>query len=575
MIQLGMITILLVSFLLVMRCGEGKKGVVCPTWTHPNTSGSPYKCVCGVDIDDVIICYGDATVQIRENFCVFFSESTLIGSCPYSSGGILPQNVSTLDHDGTICSTLLHRKGRLCGECEDNYSLPVYSYSYGCVKCDPRDFKYYGWIKFITAALLPLTIFYILVIIFRVSVNSSSLNGFVLVSQLVAIPPMIRYIYDGNQINPSFYVSYFTQFIVDLGIAVYAVWNLDFFRSFYKPICPHPNMTYPQVAILDYAIAVYPLLLIFITFILVKLHDNFMFVVKIWRPFNRCFALFRKQWNVHSSLVNALATFITLSYIKILNVSFELLLPSRIYNEEGQQVNMVLLYYNGTIDMTSRAYFPYLMLALIMLLTFNILPLVLLTVYPFRCFQVLLSKCFSLRYKLALQIFMDAFHGCYKHTPRDYRHFASLYFALRFFNLLVYSIFYEKVYFPTASLLLVFTLALIAKFRPYKEKKSNTVDVVMMFTLISAYTAIVLNYLHADQWYPKWVNRAIRSVPLLIPPSYIIFLVLAQIYPKLLHCFITSKAFVAESIDKIKIKKKLKEQALFNYGGVNYHTMLS
>ena len=42
-----------------------------------------------------------------------------------------------------------------------------------------------------------------------------------------------------------------------------------------------------------------------------------------------------------------LATYITLSYIKILNVSFELLLPSCIYNEEGQHVNVALLYYNG------------------------------------------------------------------------------------------------------------------------------------------------------------------------------------------------------------------------------------
>ena len=137
---------------------------------------------------------------------------------------------------------------------------------------------------------------------FRISVNSSSLNGFILVSQLTAIPPIIRIVYDGNQVNPYFDASYSTQIFVDLGIAVYAAWNLDFFQSFYKPICLHPNMTYPQVAILDYAIGVYPLLLIFITFILVKLHDNLvMFVVKIWRPFNRCFALFRKQWNVHSS----------------------------------------------------------------------------------------------------------------------------------------------------------------------------------------------------------------------------------------------------------------------------------
>ena len=162
------------------------------------------------------------------------------------------------------------------------------------------------------------TTFYVFVIMFRISATSSALNGFILVSQIVATPAVINNIYSSNQKNPCFQVKYSTQFVVDLGIAIYSVWNLDFFRSFHKPICLQPDLTYPQALLLDYAIALYPMLLIFITFIFVKLHDNFQFVVWLWRPFHRCLFHFRKQWSIHSSLVNALATFITLSYIKIL-----------------------------------------------------------------------------------------------------------------------------------------------------------------------------------------------------------------------------------------------------------------
>ena len=90
-----------------------------------------------------------------------------------------------------------------------------------------------AWVHYCYLPLL--TIFYILVIMFRISVNSSSLNGFILVSQLTAIPPMIRIVYDGNQVNPYFDVSYSTQLFVDLGIEVYAVWNLDFFQNFINP----------------------------------------------------------------------------------------------------------------------------------------------------------------------------------------------------------------------------------------------------------------------------------------------------------------------------------------------------
>ena len=559
------ILLILNSLLVTASCGDSERGESCPTWTHPNTSDSHNECVCGANITQIVNCNRETlTVQIKENSCMFFSNiwnSTLIGSCPYGSGGTLPKNVSTIKQDGALCSSRFHRKGQLCGECENNYSLPVYTYSSGCVKCDLKDFKY-GWMKFITIAFLPLTIFYILVIIFRISVNSSALNGYILVSQLTAIPPIIRYFYNDNQVNPFFHVNYSTQFTVDLGIAIYAVWNLDFFRSFYKSICLLPNMTYPQVVVLDYAIAVYPLLLIFITFILVKLHDNSMLVVKVWRPFNRCFALFRKHWNIHSSLVDALATFIVLSYIKFLNVSFELLLPSHVYNEKGQDVTvkLALLYYDGSVDMTSRAYLPYLVLALIMLFIFNMFPLVLLTVYPFQCFQGLLSKCFSQKYRLALKILMDAFHGCYEHTPRDCRQFATLYLALRFFNRLLYSVFYEKVYFPTASLLLVFALALVAKYQPYKERRSNTVDMVMIVALISGYTSILLSYIDLYPGYPKWVNGVIVGIAALIPPSYIVFLFLAHISTK----FTTSK-MIRECIDTIRIKFKLKEQALSTY----------
>ena len=92
-----------------------------------------------------------------QDFCIFFSEefkTTLIGNCPYGAGGPLPMNVSELRDDARLCD-YWHRTGQLCGECDKNYTLPVYSYYLGCVKCE--DYRY-GWVKFIVAAFLPLTL---------------------------------------------------------------------------------------------------------------------------------------------------------------------------------------------------------------------------------------------------------------------------------------------------------------------------------------------------------------------------------------------------------------------------------
>ena len=229
-----------------------------------------------------------------------------------------------LEEDTSLCTSDFHRKGQLCGECEDNYTLLSYSYYLGCVKCETYK---NGWVKFVAAAFLPPTFFYIMV---RISITSSTLNAFVMANQILASPPVIHRFYSSNLVTNPYHISYFAQYSSDLIIAVLAIWNLVFFRSFYGPICLYPNLNYQQVLVLEYAIGVYPLFLIFLTYILVKLHDNFAIIVWLWRPFHRCLAVFRRQWNIQSDLVHALATFIVLSYVKILDTSFEFLIPSHV-----------------------------------------------------------------------------------------------------------------------------------------------------------------------------------------------------------------------------------------------------
>ena len=526
--------ILLALLLLFSRDGEciEYKNIVllrCPTWMHLDSNNS---CVCGDLLRGIVSCHVDES-HIQAYYCMFLSEdmnSTLIGSCPYGVEKILPRNASELRNNLYQCNEF-HRKGRLCGECEDNYSLPVYSYSLGCVQC--KSFKY-GWIKFITVAFLPLTAFYILVIIFRISATSSTLNGYVLTCQMIATPALIQIIHTDNQANHRYYVSKPTTLFADVGIAIYAIWNLDFFRSFYSPICLHPHITYPQILLLDYAVAVYPMLLIFITYLLVKMHDNYAFIVKLWRPFHRCLVLFRKQWNIQSSLVNALATFIVLSYVKILNVSFQLLMPSHVYNVYGETVNIAYLYYNGSITMASKAYRPYLAIAVLMLLIFNFIPLLLLAVYPCRCFQRILNTVCGCcqKYKIALIIFMDAFQGCYQHSPHDYRYFAAYFLALRLINLLFYTILNLRQYLVAATLFLVFTLVVVTKLQPYKNKRSNTLDMIFLFAwFIGCTFTSQLGLISVISKFDRLIS-VVTSISILIPPSVMAFVAISTVFPK-------------------------------------------
>ena len=205
----------------------------------------------------------------------------------------------------------------------------------------------------------------------------------ILISQILSTTTLIRKIYTYNCIDTDYIAippSNFSKFSVQFCIEVYTIWDLDFYRSFYYPICLHPiNMSFYLTAV-----AVYPLFLILTTFIIIKLHDNFTIVVRLWRPFHKCLFLFRKQWNIRSYLVNTLTTFIVLSCVKIINISFEFLTPSSVYDMNGRSVSNAYWYYDGRVNMTSNEHLPYLLLDSFMLLIFNVLPLVLLALYPFK-----------------------------------------------------------------------------------------------------------------------------------------------------------------------------------------------
>ena len=576
-LQPKMLPLTLTCFFLAVWCSISECVInlepsPCPVWTY-HRNPQDKECMCGSTLQGAVSCLdGKYRVSMIENFCTILSKDhnnitdVLIGTCPYSSGGVLPLTESELDSDSDHWCIFYHRTGQLCGACVENYTLPVYSYYLGCVKCE--DYKY-GWVKFITAAFLPLTAFYILVIIFQISATSSTLNGFVLVSQIMASPSNVHKLYSHNQVNSYYHVSTFSHLSVDTGIAIYAIWNLDFFRSFYKPICLSPDLKYQHVLLLDYAVAVYPLLLIFITFICVKLHDNFAIVVWLWMPFHKCLVRFRNQWNIRSCLVNALATFIVLSYIKILNVSFQFFISSIVYDLKGQVVSKVYWYYDGRVDMTSREYLPYLVFALFMSLTFNVIPLVLLTLYPFKFFQILLNCCPCLKFKLALRLFMDTFHGCYKDK---YRHFAALYLSLRFFNLLLMSVLRNKIaFYLVATLLFMLVLTLVANFHPYKHKRSNTVDIVMLLTSVTGFvlfaikSAVGLNY-------QRWVYDVELAIVPSIPLICMLFLALAHVRTKASQCFRRSKAFLLKRMSQMKENDYEEERAILSQGASGYNT---
>ena len=154
----------------------------------------------------------------------------------------------------------------------------------------------------------------------------------------------------------------------------------------FRTLVPHAvclKVNTLQALALDYSIAFYPLALIIVTYVLIELHaHNVRFVVWIWKPFHRCFACFRQQWNVRNSIIDAFATFLLLSNIKLLSVSFDLLTPTYVFNINESVVG-IYLYYDASIEyFGAKKHLPYAILTVFVVLTFILFPILILLLYP-------------------------------------------------------------------------------------------------------------------------------------------------------------------------------------------------
>jgi len=457
----------------------------CPTWFEPSNGN----CKCGKTIHDVVKC--DKTLQevaILDCYCMTHNESTgtVVGACFYNCVSNkdlqdvvyrpMPNTVENLTQ--YMCGDF-NRTGQLCGECKTNYTPPVYSYDLQCITCSDDQ---YNWLKYVAIAFAPLTIFLVLVLCCRISATSPQLNAFVTVSQTIAIPANVRVllvaIYNNSSPGASIAVRILTT--------VYGVWNLDFFRT----LVPHAvclKVDTLQALALDYSIAFYPLVLIVVAYVLIELHVyNFRLIVWIWRPFHRCFARFRQQWDIKTSIIDAFATFLLLSNIKLLSVSFDLLIPTSVYNINGTVVG-IYLYYDASIEYfgTSK-HLPYAILAVFVVLTFVFFPILLLLLYPMKCFRRCLDRCKVRSH--ALHIFVDTFQGCYKdgtNGTRDCRYFAAVYLILRFTLFILFAVTLSAVFYAVAILALIGIAMLLVIVQPYKAEFSsyNVVDSVLILTL--------------------------------------------------------------------------------------------
>ena len=502
----------------------------CPTWYRETKHNAVTRCVCGDTLGGVLKCdYATQKTLIITEVCMSYNETindTVVGRCAFNYHYpdaqmfyiTLPNDTSEIN--SFMCSGL-NRTGLLCSQCQQGLGPAVLSYTRPCVKCFDDQ---YGWLLYITATLSPTTVLCFLLIIFQFHVTSAEMNAFVFLCQFITCASTLS--------SPYMYVDYSTDLIAirffELAVATfYGIWNLDFFRYFIPPTCISSDLTTLHTLALEYIVAIYPLMLMVVMYFCIEMHDRGVrVIIFVWRPFHVCFTRFRRRWDPKGSVINAFATFLLLSYSKLLTVSYSLLDASTLHNNAGESIGPAVLFFDASTEYFSRQHLPFAVLSICVLLVFVLFPLLLLLLYPMRSFQRCLGYCTRIRWQF-LHTFADAFQGCYKNGTngtRDFRYFAGLYLFFRIVLLAVYP--FASSYWLILILFPIVASLLFAYFRPYKNNYFNVIDCLGCALLALALFLIV--YAHVKP-FPIQLLFVQFLIPLLYFISFILYKILSRV----------------------------------------------
>ena len=402
----------------------------CPTWFF--YSNTTQQCECGFESAYIHCDQQTMKVQMKVGYCVTYSGYDGVfysGECPFfykanNSDRLfseLPSDPELLED--AMCGTY-NRKGFLCAECIDGYGPAVYSLDRACADCS-KSSVVSGICLYFLVACLPITVFFICVVVFRLNITSGPMLGYVLFCQgfTVAIERYMN-IYFHIQSSISTPLRPFWKIF----LTIFETWNMRFMRPLIKPFCMSSKLSGIHVVLLSLVPNIVIFVLIIITFSLTALHArNNRTVVLLWWPFKTLL----KKTNINIStdaVIQAFATLILISS-SINNITIYALFESvNTMLSTNYTLYKTVLYFDASVEQFSSTIIYSLFTASVLCIFFIILPSILLLVYPTRIYQYL-SRFISTRKQLAIMTFAETLNNCFKdglNGTRDYRPFSGI-----------------------------------------------------------------------------------------------------------------------------------------------------
>ena len=388
----------------------------------------------------------------------------------------LPKSYDELDE--AVCG-VMNRTGVICGQCKKNFSTAINSYYFICTPCGDETNFAKNIIQFMVFAYMPYIILSAIIVIFNLQLTSSASSGFILFAQMMSLD-----IFNMNSNS----IKIHTFSIRKAYLFVYGIFNFKSFANVMEPFCIGKNFSALDVLLVDYTLAVLPLLMIILIYFLLRCKSvRFSCCcgkknLSIWSSsMSR-----RKLRGKGYSLIHSFVAFIVLSYTKLSLITTKMLAIQRPFDEDGSYLMGDLrVYMAGHLSFTSKEYLlPYGLIAMIVLVFFVLLPPLFLLGLPQLVDKLLDKERFSCLRRVwptvTIHIFLDAFQGFYKPNRRP---FAGLYFVFRLVILITYVTTTTLSVYVLQQLFITAMIILLAVFRPYKSNVFNIIDIMIFLNL--------------------------------------------------------------------------------------------
>lgn len=525
----------------------------CPPGMVPaNASNQTAACECGrmwssVHHTHTAMCR-DGQLLVYLGYCMTYNRSRnslTYGPCPFNiniSELVVPQDLTELDR--VMCHPQ-NRTGEMCGRCLEGHELLVSHTT--CKVC--RDTRY-AWLRYMTVLIIPPTVLFMVIMIFKIELSKSPFNGFVYFTQFVHFMSnndiKLRDLTITYEINGSFFSVCYKAVRV-----ICSMLSLDFSYLYHHRVSyvcfKSPPMKNMHVMALKYLEAFYPLLLILVVYLCVVLYSrNCKPAVLVWRAVKYIATVLRLNKFVYHDpfkcITAAFVAFLILAHSKILFTSLNLLAPTKIQEIQGTtnlQTHYWALYMDPTVRYFDKEHIPFAVLAIVVLGVFVVVPILLLILVQCRPFAVICSKI-SGKCWLAINFFVENFQGWYKAgldgSSRDYR-LVSVVFPLLKCLLAVWVLMFSGMLYRGPRVMLVpatvllFTGSFFSLFKPYKADVMNTYDSLILwllsviafslvspdppslyFVLFLLYIPLIAAVLYMMYWFCIWIVSRARKL---------------------------------------------------------------